>query len=225
MRHDYDRLSDLGQEQARALGDYLGREKILFSAVVSGGLRRQQETAAGIAAGIKAAGGHCPEVFVDEQWNEFDLDAVYRGIAPQLLQVSSEFKVDYEELLAEIERGGDSIHRRWTRADTAMVRAWILGEHRFDGESWNDFQARIHSALGSLPAPETEGPVAVATSATPAAICIGLALNLEPKYIMRIAGATLNASFSVLDRRSEGLHLLAYNAVPHLTEAGLRTYR
>jgi broad specificity phosphatase PhoE len=44
----YDRLSSLGHQQAKWLGEYLSEREGAFDKVVSGSLRRHQETAAGI---------------------------------------------------------------------------------------------------------------------------------------------------------------------------------
>ena len=44
----YDRLSDLGHQQARWLGDYLRDREGPFDKVIAGSLRRHRETAAGI---------------------------------------------------------------------------------------------------------------------------------------------------------------------------------
>ena len=44
----YDKLSDLGHQQARGLGDYLRDREAPFDKVISGSLRRHRETAAGI---------------------------------------------------------------------------------------------------------------------------------------------------------------------------------
>ncbi len=49
---DYDRLSDLGHQQARWLGDWFRAHEMTFDHVVSGTMRRHRETVAGI--GLKA---------------------------------------------------------------------------------------------------------------------------------------------------------------------------
>lgn len=59
----YDRLSDLGHQQARWLGDYLRDREARFDKVISGSLRRHRETAAGI-------GYDSPQV--DPRLNEMD---------------------------------------------------------------------------------------------------------------------------------------------------------
>ena len=42
---DYDRLSDLGRQQSRWLGEYFAERDLKFTRVVAGTLRRQRETA------------------------------------------------------------------------------------------------------------------------------------------------------------------------------------
>jgi phosphohistidine phosphatase SixA len=48
---DYDRLSDLGHQQSRWLGDYFAQRGLVFDRVVTGTLRRHRETLSGLAAG------------------------------------------------------------------------------------------------------------------------------------------------------------------------------
>ncbi|HEV8033544.1 histidine phosphatase family protein [Yoonia sp.] len=59
----YDRLSPLGHQQANWLGEYLSERESTFDKVISGSLRRHQETAAGI-------GYHSP--LIDPRLNEMD---------------------------------------------------------------------------------------------------------------------------------------------------------
>lgn len=59
----YDRLSDLGHQQAKWLGEYLTKREGAFDKVISGSLRRHKETAAGI-------GYATPQI--DPRLNEMD---------------------------------------------------------------------------------------------------------------------------------------------------------
>lgn len=59
----YDRLSPLGHQQANWLGEYLSERESTFDKVISGSLRRHQETAAGI-------GYQSP--LIDPRLNEMD---------------------------------------------------------------------------------------------------------------------------------------------------------
>ena len=59
---DYDQLSELGQRQSRRLGAYFQERGLTFEAVITGSLKRQQQTWRGIAQGMgqpihKAASG------------------------------------------------------------------------------------------------------------------------------------------------------------------------
>jgi hypothetical protein len=53
----------------------------------------------------------------------------------------------------------------------------------------------------------------------------GLALEVPDQRVRQLAGALLNASYSVLRQRGEHLLLFQFNAVPHLTAPLLRTHR
>lgn len=225
-RDEYDRLSSLGQTQARALGVWLAREGISFDAVWSGGLRRQQETAALVLGAMAEAGLPQPEAHIDERWNEFDLDAVYAALAPQLAAEDPAFRDHFEALLEAINSGDTAIHRTWTPADTAVVHAWLAGRFRFDGESWIDFAARVHAAARELLAEADTGRrVAVFTSATPVAISVGLALPIQPKDMLELAGASLNSNVTILKVKEGQPHLFAFNWAAHLEDPTQRTLR
>jgi len=211
-RDDYDRLSDLGREQASLLGRYFAQEKMRFDAFICGPLQRQIETAGLVHAEI---GGPAPEI--DPHWAEFDLDAVAAEIAPHLAAADPAF--------AEAYAAAANSHRHWTPADTQVVRAWVEGRYPTRTESWRAFNERVAGARERLAAFPADARIAVATSATPMSIWIALALELKPLHIMKLAGASLNTCYSVLRLGDPHLDLLAYNAVPHLNEPRLRTLR
>ncbi|GIU73801.1 MAG: histidine phosphatase family protein [Bryobacteraceae bacterium] len=224
-RDDYDRLSPLGREQARRLGQFFLREGIRFDRWVAGGLRRQQETAAVVREAFLEAGAATPECEIDARWSEFDLDEVYAGIAPQIAAHDEEFRARHEEMLARMRSGDGAIHRQWTPADTQVVRAWIEQRYPFEGESWDAFISRVEEALRDAARGEARS-TAVFTSATPAAIAVAFLFGSRaPLPIMRMAGAALNANFTILDVRDGVPALACFNAVPHLDEPRLRTFR
>ena len=95
-RDNYDRLSDLGHEQTRLLGAYLAEQRIPFSRMISGELKRQQETAANVVEELRRAGAPCPDLQMTSAWNEFDLDDVYQQVAPQIAAVDENFRLGYD---------------------------------------------------------------------------------------------------------------------------------
>jgi broad specificity phosphatase PhoE len=231
-RHDYDALSPLGRKQARLLGEYFGSQGIEFAAAYSGTQARQRQTTEEVGAGIRAAGLTFPEVTTDPRWNEFDLDSIYREMAPRLCEENAAFAREYEKMCEQLRSDADSpdadVHRRWSPCDVHMVDAWIRGCYPFSGETWDMFRARVGSCRPDLlPGAESQGRenIVVFTSATPTAVWTGLALQISDAGLMWLAGALHNTSYTILKRRREGLTLFSFNAVPHLPTAELRTHR
>ena len=213
-RHNYDALSELGRRQARLLGEHLAAEGLRFDVAISGGLRRQQETAAEVAAAMPCF----PPVEVLEGWNEFDLDRVYRSLAPRLSETDAEFRAGYAEISAASADPAASIHRRWTPTDLKVIEAWLAGAE-VDTESWTEFCTRVRGC--EMP----EGNVAIFTSATPIAVWAAAAMDVNDHRIMRIAGVLLNSSYTVVRVRDGKLRLFSLNNVPHLTDPEMRTHR
>ena len=214
----YDDLSEIGHEQARALGQWFAGRGVRFDAIVTGGLNRQRMTARGILAAMDAP----HEVVIDERWSEFDLDQVYAGIGPLLAREDERFRLDYEQLQREVIDPASSAHRHWRHCDVMVVRAWIEARFEFAGESFADFCSRVREALLALP---SDGNVAVITSATPIAVSAGVALDLAPRRVMQLAGAQRNTGFSEMDLRPGDPRLVSFNNVPHLRDTRLKTLR
>jgi broad specificity phosphatase PhoE len=227
-RDDYDSLSDLGREQSRRLGEYLAGQGIHFQQAYSGAMRRQRETAAEVAEAYRRAVVAFPRVQERAEWNEFDLEGVYRGIAPLLAAEDAEFRRDHESMLAAVHASaGDAsadVHRRWSPCDIKVVEAWVHARYSYSGESWQAFCTRISSMRASLNG-TGEGNIAVFTSATPAGILAGLALDIEDDRIFRLAGVMYNSAFTTLRVRGNQIRLFSLNNVPHLPEPHLRTHR
>jgi broad specificity phosphatase PhoE len=228
-RQSYDSLSDLGRRQARLLGEHFVREGIRFSAASTGALSRQRQTAAEVGAAYREQGIGFPALSVEQGWNEFDLDHVYRELAPVLCEEDAEFSREFEAMRAEIhaagEQHGAEVHRRWTPCDLKVVQAWIKGHDRYRGETWDAFRARIVACRTTLASqPEDDHAVVVFTSATPIGIWAALGMDIDDHRAMRLAGVLQNASYTVMRLRGEQLRLHTFNAVPHL-ESALRSYR
>ena len=224
-RNDYDKLSALGHEQARLLGEYLAGQGIAFSAAVSGGMRRQRETAQHTVDAFARAGAAFPEVTQDLRWNEFSLSRVYREIGPLLAKDDPEFARGYAEMMAAYTDLDAPFHRLSTTLDATVVRAWIEERYEYGGESWKAFKARVTAALTDLRERTREGPVAVFTSATPTGISLGEALGLEETHRARLAGVAYNSSISALRVRGDALLLFQFNGVPHLPDQAMRSFR
>jgi len=105
------------------------------------------------------------------------------------------------------------------------VRAWVTGRYEVPGESWQAFRERVSSAAEALNAFPSGESVAVFSSATPIAVWVGMALALEGRHVMRLAGVTYNAALTTMRVRDGDLALYSFNGTPHLPEPYLRTFR
>jgi hypothetical protein len=52
-----------------------------------------------------------------------------------------------------------------------------------------------------------------------------MALALEGRHVMRLAGVTYNAALTTMRVRGGDLALYSFNGTPHLPEPHLRTFR
>jgi len=237
-RDAYDSLSELGQRQARLLGEHFISQGIRFASAYAGSLTRQQQTAEQIGAAYADAGVGFPTVRVDSGWDEFDLGRVYREIAPLLAADDPEFLREYDEMRQQVRVSqgahGARIHRRWMPCDTKVVEAWLSGRYPYGGETWDQFRERVAACRLKMERQENEARqendarqanILVVTSATPLAIWTGLSLEISDQRIMRLAGAVYNASYTILRLRKQQLRLFTFNAVPHLAALGLCTHR
>jgi broad specificity phosphatase PhoE len=224
-RNDYDKLSPLGHRQARLLGDYLAGQKLEFHTLICGAMRRQRETAQHAIDAFAAAGLPLPELVADERWNEFDLGHVYEEIAPRLAESDPEFARAYSEMMASYSDSNAPFHRNSTVLDAKVVRAWVSQRFPYSGESWAEFHARVVAALDGLRRFADLGHVAVFTSATPTAISVAYSMGVTDVRAVRIAGLSYNSSISTLRIQPADFTLFSFNAVPHLVDPELRSFR
>jgi broad specificity phosphatase PhoE len=228
-RDAYDSLSELGERQARLLGEHFISQGIRFASAYAGALTRQQQTAEQIRAVHADAGVGFPTVRVDSGWDEFDLGRVYREIAPLLAAEDPEFLHEYDEMRHQVRVSqgahGARIHRKWMPCDTKVVEAWLSGRYPYSGETWDQFRQRVATCRLKIGDAQRRENVLVVTSATPVAIWSGLSLEISDELVMRLAGAVYNASYTIMRLRGGQLRLFTFNAVPHLAAPGLFTHR
>jgi broad specificity phosphatase PhoE len=230
-RQSYDSLSALGIRQAKLAGEYLARSGVRFAHAYSGALLRQQQTGKEFISGFSEAGLDFPALTIDPGWNEFDLDHVYRQLAPVLCEEDQAFRAEFEIQRAELEAAGEKhdaeVHRRWTPSDMKIMQTWIKGHPRFEGETWQAFRHRIAGRWPALAATAEQGDdhnIVVFTSATPIGILAALGMDVEDHRSVRLAGVLYNASITIMRVRQDQIRLHTFNGVPHL-DPSLCTYR
>ena len=223
-RDNYDRLSELGEQQAQLLGDYLAAQNVNFSAIVSGAMQRQKHTAQTVGERLAQKDLPTPQFLVDDQWNEFSLLTVYQAYVPRLLEEEAEFARDYAEMQEMLKRDPNAVRGAAGRCDAMVIRSWI--QHRYDcaGETWQTFKSRILSRLHTLPEAGNEEAIAVFTSATPISIMTSYALELSDEKFLKLLGVIANTSITIMRKTDDELRLFSFNSTPHLNDRN-RTYR
>jgi broad specificity phosphatase PhoE len=88
-----DCLSDLGEQQARALKEYFARTSAQFDEVICGSLNRHSQTAA-LATELPPA--------IDPAWNEYDAEAILAGYPhPSTFASNREFQKVFEHAMEQ----------------------------------------------------------------------------------------------------------------------------
>lgn len=224
-RDNYDQLSELGEQQAKRLGEYFVAQGIRLVAAVSGAMKRQRQTAERVLEGLRGAGLPAPDLHIDERWNEFVLLNVYKAYVPRLIDESVEFAKDYEEMQEVLRRDPHAVRGATGRCDAAVITAWMQNRYPdFEGESWQAFRGRILDQCAGIEDSGNERAIAVFTSATPIAISTSQALDLKDEKLLSLLGVIANSSITVMRKTGNDLRLFSFNATPHLNDTN-RTYR
>jgi broad specificity phosphatase PhoE len=194
---DYDQLSELGQRQSQRLGQYWAERELRFDAVLTGTLRRQQQTWAGIAQGLGA--DLAPLVWPG--LNEYDSHAVIHAIHPQPL-----LKPDTPELYRH--------HFRLLRDGLAQ---WMAGTVSPQGmPSYNDFVKGVTSALDHVRTQHQGQKVLMVSSGGPIATAVGHVLGMSPEATIELNMHIRNSAVCELVFKPKRFSLLTYNTLPHL---------
>jgi broad specificity phosphatase PhoE len=203
--HDYDVLSDLGREQARAVGRELARRELRDPHIISGSLTRQRDTARLLAD----AAGFTEPLCEDPRWNEFDHVAVLRRYPdPGLPRTVADSRAVQDVL--------DRALRSWMEDTDDTATGWAA------------FSNNAATALTELSATLGKGrdAVVVTSGGVLAGLC-GTLLSIPPAGLIALNRVTVNASVTTLVSGASGTNLLTFNDHAHFTgeQQHLRTYR
>lgn len=217
---DYDRLSAVGERQARLLGQRFAATGFRPQHLLSGELKRQRATLAGLRAEVPGSTLAWPEPAHTPALNEYDHEALLRAYLPRVI--------------AELGVGGAAVlfaePRLFQKAFVRVMRHWQSASPADSElpESWRQFQDRVLAGLHSL-AESAEGESVLAiSSGGPIACALQYALGLDDEAMLNLNWSIANASLSELHYRGGIWRLQRFNDIAHLEfagEAGLITYR
>ena len=197
---DYDKLSDLGHAQSRALGLALKALGAKPDAVFIGAQRRHRETWEGIntALGFPTAPGILPG------FNEFDfgglLNARYRG-----QERPKDLHTDRR------------LHFKMLRE---TVLEWQAGAIIDPPEPYDTFAARVRDARAQATAGSNE-QVIVVTSGGAIGQTVAEVMGAPADAMIRLQLQIKNCALSRIVVTPRGEHLGSFNETPHITAANV----
>jgi len=225
MEQNYDKLSAVGETQARLLGDYWARRRVLFDRVYSGPRVRQIETARIVGEAYVKLDLPWPEAVVLDEFDEYHGESVMDAVLPQL--VESDLMVRELNDAFKNSRSLREQHKTFQRLFEVIIGKWAAQEIVVDNiESWQEFSARVYGGLSKIAAADGKGQqVAVFSSGGPIGVTVQRALELAPQMSLKIAWMARNCSFTDLLYSGDRFTLSSFNAFPHLDDPAVLTYR
>ena len=193
---DYDQLSELGQRQSQRLGEYFKLKGLRFEQVLTGTLKRHQQTLAGICNGA----GFSTNALTLPGLNEYDSEAVIAAIHPHPLA-----KPDTPEL-----------YRHHFRLLRDGLTQWMNGVVSPRGmPSYREFQQGVADAL-ALVRQQTAGDVLLVSSGGPISTAVGQILGTTPETTIELNMRIRNSSVTEFNFTPKRHALQTFNTLPHL---------
>jgi len=201
---NYDRLSDLGRQQARWLGEYFAGRELKFKRVLAGTLSRQQDTAREI---LGAMNTDIP-IITHPGLDEYQAEPLYAAHTNHADPRAHQLR-DY---------------RDYWRTFKAAMHAWADGSLTDVPETWDAFGARMEAAITAACADTAREDAVLVVSS-------GGAISRAVAHHLGSPGATAvelnlqfrNSGFCELIVGSDSLRLLSFNSIPHLDRPDRRS--
>jgi broad specificity phosphatase PhoE len=197
----YDRLSELGQRQARLTGEHLREVGVAFDAAYCGRLRRQRHT----GELVLAAQEEVPPLLVDERLDEVRNDEHLEHLLPIVLAARP-------ELQALVDAGLHS-SKRFQKIIEAVFNYWVSPECDVAAiQSWEAYSAGVAGALRDIIAAQGAGKTtAVFTSGGTIAVCVAAVLGLPGSATYQFYEPVFNCSITHLFYNADRVSLSCFN--------------
>ena len=220
FEENYDRLSPLGERQARLLGEWWTRRGPKLDRVFTGPRVRQQRTAelAAEAAGL-------PQPVTLAELDEMGIEPLFKEHLPDLFTRHAHLQALGDAML--MADGDEGRAKSLARLFEAVLMLWVRGEVSGEGvEPWLGFRARIRQTLLMVREGARGQRIALFTSAGPVAAAMQLALGTGDEAALSLAFRVRNSSVSeFLFSGDDRFSAASFNETPHLDDAALVTVR
>ena len=222
---DYDRLSDLGIAQAKALAARWLTFGIQPDEVWSGNLQRQIATAEAVGAAFAGAGRSWPQHTTDDGLNEYPADEIMTVLGRQLRGRDSDIAALADAY--ETADGDDDRYRHFHRFLSAVIARWVAGDHEgiLLPTSWSAWSGRVRRVFADIMAASGSGKtIAVFTSGGVIGVSVQTVLAAPDIKAAELNWRIHNGSVTRYTFSGKRVSLDHFNDVAHLP-AELLTYR
>jgi broad specificity phosphatase PhoE len=193
---DYDKLSDLGHQQATLLGEYLSQRDHEFDLVVTGDMLRHKQTADGILKAHKSV-----NIITDASWNEFDFDSIVKA---------------YLRKYPKQQPSAKSPRSEWYKVLKSAMLSW--SQQSLDlpnSETWIEFCGRVKKAYEFIQNSDHKKVLVVSSGGAMAVFLMSL-LNTSVEQAIAFNLQIKNTSVNHFFFNKAGFQLNSFNNVPHL---------
>jgi broad specificity phosphatase PhoE len=222
---NYDRLSPLGERQARALGEHWARLGTDFDEVIVGPRERQIKTEEIVRSIASSNGKSWPRAEIRPEFDEHCVDQLLGTPLAELLRHHPQLRA----LSAEYRNAAvpEQVQRSFQRLFEAICHLWCTAAPGTEAiESWSTFQARVESGLRRvLQSPAKNRTIAVFTSVGNITVALGLALGCSPAQALELGWRLKNCSVTELIFSGPRVTLDHFNSQAHLPDPATWTFR
>lgn len=216
---NYDKLSDLGVEQAKLLGRYFKKLNLTFDAAYSGTLNRHLETAEAVLEEMGTGGEN--GLVVNPQFNEMSASDVTMSRLSDVIDQDPEIK----RKLSHIHTDSDAIRKIFEIANDTEPNP-VDEETRL--KNTMAFIERVTAGITKVAANHGPGKkVVIFSSGGPMAATLRHVLEISREQTLRLGGEIKNSAYTVFRHDQKRLDLVMYNNTAHLelcNNPGLLTY-
>lgn len=225
LQDDYDKLSPLGERQARLLGDYWARHELQVDAIYTGPLLRQRRTAEIAVETLRCLKMTPPDPVVLEELAEHQGHEVMTQYLPRLTAADERVRsLENAFLRAE---GVQEKARTFQKVFEEVMLRWVRGELSApEYEAWPAFVTRVRNGIAAITGNASNGQrIAAFTSGGPTGVAMQYALDLTPEATLNLTWMVRNAAVTEFLFTEDRFTVSSFNAFPHLDSQELWTYR
>ncbi len=199
---DSDRLTEVGEQQARELGAYWVQRGVKWTQAWCGTLERQRRTAEIVAECYRAAGHAFPALQQSDAFNEYAIH-----ISPAAL-----------EAVQQAQPAGRN-----------RIFQSLIEQAMFDfmmTPAFEEFHQRVTNGLQLLmDAAPSQSRIALFTSGGPIGVAMQSVLKAPPPQAIEINWRVRNGSVTEFLFSGTKVSLDSFNTIPHLDDKHLQTFR